>query len=131
MRSDIASRVAEDSMPEQPSATEYVRTKQAAFHAPVVEEVATAIRSHDVVVVGMSLNPHVRRARKALDDAGVAHHYIEYGGYLNMWKQRLAIKLWSGWPTFPQVFVKGSLIGGANETSHMLESGELQALRDG
>jgi monothiol glutaredoxin len=32
----------------------------------------------------------------------------------------------SGWPTIPQVFVKGELIGGADITEELLESGELQ-----
>ena len=32
----------------------------------------------------------------------------------------------SGWPTIPQVFVKGELIGGADITEELLESGDLQ-----
>jgi monothiol glutaredoxin len=31
----------------------------------------------------------------------------------------------SGWPTIPQVFVKGELIGGADITEELLESGDL------
>jgi monothiol glutaredoxin len=32
----------------------------------------------------------------------------------------------SGWPTIPQVFLKGELIGGADITEELLESGELK-----
>jgi monothiol glutaredoxin len=32
----------------------------------------------------------------------------------------------SGWPTIPQVFVQGELIGGADITDELLASGELQ-----
>jgi monothiol glutaredoxin len=32
----------------------------------------------------------------------------------------------SGWPTIPQVFVGGELIGGADITEELLESGELE-----
>jgi monothiol glutaredoxin len=32
----------------------------------------------------------------------------------------------SGWPTIPQVFVKGELIGGADITEELHESGELE-----
>ena len=32
----------------------------------------------------------------------------------------------SGWPTIPQVFVRGELIGGADITEELLESGELR-----
>jgi monothiol glutaredoxin len=31
----------------------------------------------------------------------------------------------SGWPTIPQVFVRGELIGGADITQELAESGEL------
>jgi monothiol glutaredoxin len=37
----------------------------------------------------------------------------------------------SGWPTIPQIFVKGELVGGADITEELAESGELeQLLRD-
>ena len=34
----------------------------------------------------------------------------------------------SGWPTIPQVFVKGELVGGADITQELAESGELQKI---
>ena len=34
----------------------------------------------------------------------------------------------SGWPTIPQVFVKGELVGGADITQELAESGELAKL---
>ncbi len=36
----------------------------------------------------------------------------------------------SGWPTIPQVFVKGELVGGADIVEELYESGELQAKLD-
>ena len=36
----------------------------------------------------------------------------------------------SGWPTIPQVFVKGELLGGADITEELLASGELQEKLD-
>jgi monothiol glutaredoxin len=36
----------------------------------------------------------------------------------------------SGWPTIPQVFVKGELIGGADITEELAASGELQQKLD-
>jgi glutaredoxin-related protein len=99
----------------------------AGFHSDVVGEVAKAIARDPVVVIGMARNPHVRGVRQALDDAGVAYTYLEYGGYLSKWKERLAIKLWSGWPTFPQVFVRGALIGGEELTKAALADGSLKS----
>ena len=34
----------------------------------------------------------------------------------------------SGWPTIPQVFVRGELVGGADITEELAESGELEEL---
>ena len=97
----------------------------AAFYPDVVAEVSKAIRDHKIVVVGMASNPFVRKVRAALTNANVSFHYIEYGGYTSQWKKRLAIKLWSGWPTFPQVFVNGVLIGGYQDTVNRLAAGNL------
>jgi hypothetical protein len=32
----------------------------------------------------------------------------------------------SGWPTIPQIFIRGELIGGADITEELAESGELE-----
>jgi monothiol glutaredoxin len=103
-----------------------IRDKVADSHRDIVEEVQAAIAAHDVVVVGMKQNPHPRRARKALSAKGLTFKYLEYGSYLNTWRRRTALKMWTGWPTFPMVFVKGVLIGGADNLEKQLESGELQ-----
>ena len=66
------------------------------------------------------------RARQVLSDAGVEFTYLEYGSYFSRWKERLAIKLWSGWPTFPQVFVRGVLIGGEDLTVAAIADGSLR-----
>ena len=96
------------------------------FHESTVKEVATAVGRDAVVVVGMATNPFVKKARKALTDAGIAFTYLEYGGYLSEWKPRLALKMWSGWPTFPMVFVRGKLIGGCDETLKQVADGSLK-----
>ena len=113
-------------LPEARIAPESI-AQMASFHEQVVREVEEAIASNDVVVVGMRQNPFPRKARKLLDEAGVPYRYLEYGSYLGGWKPRLALKLWSGWPTFPQVFVKGVLVGGAAEVAKALSDGSLKA----
>ena len=112
-------------LPTQALAPEAVQAL-AAFHPDVIREVSQAVSQNKVVVVGMAQNPFVKKARQALKNAGVEFTYLEYGSYLSSWKQRLAIKLWSGWPTFPQVFVAGTLIGGANDTIKAIANGSLQ-----
>lgn len=102
-------------------------TEMRAFHADVVGEVQAAIARDPVVVVGMAQNPHVKNVRRALAAASVEFRYLEYGSYFSKWRQRLAIKLWSGWPTFPQVFVRGVLIGGEDRTKAALADGSFKA----
>jgi monothiol glutaredoxin len=105
-----------------------IRERVATHQQAIVREVQSAVERHAVVVVGMGLNPFPKKARKLLDAAGVAHHYLEYGNYLNSWRERNALKLWTGWPTFPMVFVKGTLVGGANDLQKLIDSGELKTL---
>lgn len=105
-----------------------IRERAAGYHLSVVREVMDAVATNDVVVVGMRMNPFPRRARQALDAIGQAYRYLEYGSYLDDWRRRLALKMWTGWPTFPMVFVKGTLVGGASELKALIESGELRAM---
>lgn len=115
----------------QPPVAAAAAQKMTAFQSDVVDEVRGALASHEIVVVGMGWNPHVRRAVRLLNEADKAHHYLGYGNYLTGWRQRLGIKLWSGWPTFPQVFVRGVLIGGASELAAVLADGSLDAGGEG
>jgi monothiol glutaredoxin len=103
----------------------------AEFHAGVVREVKDTVAREAVVVVGMAQNPHVKNVRKALGEAGIEHRYLEYGSYFSAWRERLAIKLWSGWPTFPQVFVRGVLLGGEDLTKAAIADGSLRKRADG
>ena len=105
-----------------------IRDKVAGHHADIVNEVQGAIGRHAVVVVGMAGNPWPKKARKALDAAGVPHHDLDYGSYLSDWRRRTALKMWSGWPTLPMVFVKGRLVGGAQDLQKLIDSGELRKL---
>lgn len=103
-----------------------IREKIANHEHAVVSEVQAAIAKNSVVVVGMGMNPFSKKACQALDAAGVTYQYLEYGNYLNAWRKRNALKLWTGWPTLPMVFVKGTLIGGANDLTKLMDSGELK-----
>lgn len=103
-----------------------VKQQVAAFHRDIVDEVSSAVTRHPVVVVGMAQNPVVKKARRILKEEGVAYEYLEYGSYLSQWKKRLAIKLWAGFPTFPMVFMDGTLVGGAREIEKLRAEGKLK-----
>lgn len=105
-----------------------IRERLATNRLALVLEVQAAIARHPVVVVGMGWNPFPKRARKALDAAGIAHHDLDYGNYTSRWRDRNALKMWTGWPTFPLVFVNGTFVGGATDVERLIASGELQRL---
>jgi monothiol glutaredoxin len=105
-----------------------IRDVIATNQADIVREVQAAVSTNEVVVVGMAQNPFPRRARKALDNLGTPYKYLEYGSYLGEWRRRGALKMWTGWPTFPMIFVKGVLVGGAAELQRLIDSGEFSRM---
>ena len=105
-----------------------IRDKVANAHQAIVREVRKAVADNDVLVVGMGMNPVCKKARAALEAAGIRYRYLEYGSYLRQWRERNALKMWTGWPTFPMVFVKGTLVGGAADLQALIASGELKTL---
>ena len=102
-----------------------IRQRIADDNSDIIREVQAAIASNSVVVVGMAQNPFPRKARRALDAIATPHKYLEYGSYLSQWRRRNALKMWTGWSTFPMVFVNGMLVGGAVELKRLIDSGEL------
>jgi glutaredoxin-related protein len=105
-----------------------IRDKIAAWGVDIVKEVQQAAAAKDIVVVGMKMNPAPKKARRLLDAAGIAYTYLEYGSYLSGYRRRLPLKLWTGWQTFPMIFVRGVLIGGASDLGKLMASGKLQEM---
>lgn len=67
------------------------------------------------------------RAAQILQQAGVPFTHV------NIFEEpeiREALKIYSNWPTFPQLYVQGELIGGSDIMLDMFERGELQPLLD-
>jgi len=96
-----------------------IRERIARHSHGLVDEVEAAIAAHAVVVVGMALNPFPAKARRLLDAAGVPYKYLGYGSYLSRWRDRLPLKMWTGWPTFPMIFVDGILVGGFSDLARL------------
>jgi monothiol glutaredoxin len=63
-----------------------------------------------------------QRALQALRDAGAPVTTVDVLADPRIRQELSAV---SGWPTIPQVFVKGELIGGADITEELHASGEL------
>jgi glutaredoxin-related protein len=104
---------------------------QLGYQAELIARVEQLVQQHDVVIVGMSMNPFPGRARKLLDEQGIAYEYLGLGSYLSQWRLRLGLKMWTGWPTFPMIFVKRTFIGGFRDLKRLVDSGELAKLLAG
>ncbi len=62
------------------------------------------------------------RAAKALEQAGAPFHAVNV---LADPEVRAALPHFSNWPTFPQLFIEGELIGGSDVIEDLKNSGEL------
>ncbi len=65
------------------------------------------------------------RAVQILERCGVEFAYV------NVFEEpeiRENLKLYSNWPTFPQLFVNGELLGGSDIMLELFQNGELQGL---
>jgi monothiol glutaredoxin len=83
------------------------------------EDVAVFMKGRpDFVMCG---NSH--RALEALRAAGAPLTAVDI---LPDPRIRQELSALSGWPTIPQVFVRGELVGGADITEELLASGELE-----
>src|SRR5881628_1434321 len=72
----------------------------------------------DFVMCGNS-----QRALRALREAGAPVTAVDV---LPDPRIRQELSAFSGWPTIPQVFVKGELVGGADIVEELAETGELE-----
>lgn len=65
------------------------------------------------------------RAVAALNACGAPFAFVNV---LEDQEVREGIKQFSNWPTIPQLYVKGELVGGSDIVAEMYESGELKTL---
>jgi monothiol glutaredoxin len=91
----------------------------------VIEKEPVALFMKGTPQMVMCGNSH--RALQALHAAGAPITTVDILPDPRIRQELSAI---SGWPTIPQVFVKGELVGGADITEELVESGELQRKLD-
>jgi monothiol glutaredoxin len=98
------------------------------FHMSVLERIKTVVEGHPIVLF-MKGTPQFpmcgfsSRAAQALKSAGASgFHSVNV---LEDPEIRANLPRYSDWPTFPQLFVNGELIGGCDITVELLDSGEL------
>lgn len=106
-----------------------IRSTVSDNHRDFVESIIEAVDSNDIVVIGMGINPACKNACKQLTQKNLDYKYLEYGNYFKDWRKRNALKMWTGWKTFPMVFVNGTLVGGAADLHRLIKSNELDNIK--
>ena len=96
---------------------------------PMRDEIQKAISEHEVILFmkGRPEQPMCgfsARTVAALDALGATYAAVDILPDPRIRQELSAI---SNWPTIPQLFVKGDLVGGCDIVSEMYESGELAA----
>ena len=103
---------------------------------PVMERIQAEVDAHAVVLF-MKGTPQFpmcgfsSRAVEALKTAGAEPASAEKIRTINVLQEpeiRANLPRFSNWPTFPQLFIHGELIGGCDITLELFESGELQRI---
>ena len=95
---------------------------------PVVERIQSEIETHPIVLF-MKGTPQFpmcgfsSRTSQALKAAGANNYHTV--NVLEDPEVRANLPRFSNWPTFPQLFINGELIGGCDITLELFESGEL------
>ncbi|MBP2298270.1 Grx4 family monothiol glutaredoxin [Azospirillum picis] len=96
----------------------------------VVERIEQDLKSNDVVLYMKGTPVFPQCGFSAAVVQVLSHVGVKFKG-VNILEDpglRQGLKEYSNWPTFPQLYVKGELVGGCDIVREMYESGELQTL---
>ena len=95
---------------------------------PAADRIKSEIDSNSVVLF-MKGNPEGPRCGFSRTAVGMlADAEIEYGTFdiLSDQDVRAGLKAFSNWPTYPQLYVNGELVGGLDIMKEMAEDGDLK-----
>lgn len=99
---------------------------------PVIEQIKKDLASHKVVLY-MKGTPEAPQCGFSAATVGILKEYpypFKAVDVLADPELRARLPEFSNWPTFPQLFVDGKLVGGCDIVHELKESGELQKLLD-
>lgn len=100
---------------------------------PVFEKIESQIKGHPIVLY-MKGTPEMPQCGFSAHVVKCLQNFDTDFAYVNILENediRQGLKEYSNWPTFPQLYVKGELVGGCDIVSEMYESGELETLLKG
>ncbi len=88
------------------------------------------INSHDIMLFmkGVPESPMCRFSASTVAMLNTLERPYGFFNILEDPEVRENLKMYSQWPTYPQLYYKGNLIGGNDIIAEMLETGELKTL---
>ena len=94
------------------------------------ERIDALVKANDIVLFmkGTPLFPQCGFSSRAIAILEHLGQPFETVDVLADQEIRQGIKLYSDWPTIPQLYVKGEFVGGSDIMMEMFESGELKEL---
>ena len=96
----------------------------------VNERIEEQLKSHDVLLY-MKGTPDFPQCGFSGQTVAALKSVGKNFAYVNIFEDpeiREGLKTYSNWPTFPQLYVKGELVGGCDIVVEMYHSGELNSL---
>ena len=96
----------------------------------VMEQIDDVVKNNPVVIFmkGTPQFPQCgfsSRAAAALQQCGEEFAYVNVLANPDIFQN---LPRYANWPTFPQIYISGELIGGCDITLELLEKGELQTM---
>jgi len=93
----------------------------------VIEDIKEQLSGNDIILYmkGAPNAPQCGFSAKAVQALMACGEKFAYVNILEHPEIRETLKTYSNWPTFPQLYVKGELIGGSDIISELYENGEL------
>jgi len=96
----------------------------------VMDTIKDQIESNEILLYmkGTPQAPQCGFSSKTVQSLMACGERFAYVNILENPEVRENLKVYSNWPTFPQLYVKGELVGGCDIVLEMYESGELKTL---
>ncbi|WP_020409015.1 Grx4 family monothiol glutaredoxin [Hahella ganghwensis] len=94
----------------------------------IIEVIKEQLSSNDVILYmkGAPNAPQCGFSARAVQALMACGEKFAYVNILEHPEIRENLKTYSNWPTFPQLYIKGELVGGSDIISELYEKGELQ-----
>lgn len=96
----------------------------------IMQEIDQEVKGNDVILYmkGTPEQPMCGFSYRVVQMLSAVGKPFAYVNILADEEKRQALKTYSSWPTFPQLYVKGELVGGCDIVTELYESQELEQM---